>query len=294
MPHIAPSILLPESRFLTRRLLLQFINLGLDVKKLYALKRAVNQARNTIEESQAEHEFVKKVSERRTRKSEKLSPEPATALRLCSGQRGSQLLKIPVTVEPDFRFPIRVQVVLANVVRKRCEVVMEQRIPELRRWSFHDYMFMNLHVCHGVVLVLQSTLIMALASAKQRKFVKTGTAMAQFAAEKVDAQGNIVSVMARIPNRECYLLRELWGKGLIRVEQENPIVRQGQRFHRPLPLFGPAASIAKLHHLSAERSCYFDCCVGALRIYDEHLSHLAQGFETAWQIARLVPHRDDH
>src|SRR5271155_756422 len=139
---------------------------------------------------------------------------------------------------------------------------MEQRIPELRRWSFHDHMFMNLHVCHGVVLVLQSALIMALASAKQRKFVKTGTAMAQFAAEKVDAQGNIVSVMARIPNRECYLLRELWGKGLSPAGQEKPIVRELQRFHRPFPLFWPPTSIAKLHHLSAERSRYFDCCVG--------------------------------
>jgi hypothetical protein len=77
MPHIPASI--PRS-------LLQFVNLGFNVKELDALKTGVNESRNTIEESQTENIPVEKKNEGRPGKSEELVAEPPAALRLRSRQ----------------------------------------------------------------------------------------------------------------------------------------------------------------------------------------------------------------
>src|SRR6267154_6416502 len=83
------------------RFLFQFINLCFDVKKLDALKTAINQSWHSVEKSHAEDVFIEKESQWRPRECEEVAPQPAAALRLYAYQRGFQFASPGLTPEPN-------------------------------------------------------------------------------------------------------------------------------------------------------------------------------------------------
>src|ERR1700735_3666313 len=108
--------------------------------------------------------------------------------------------------------------------------------------------------------------------------------MVQFTTEKQNAERNVVAIATGILNRGPNLLRKLWGQGLIRIQEKNPVVGQGQSVHRPLALLGPASLVMKLHNFCAERAGNLDRVIGALGVDDIHFRNIAEGYETAWQV----------
>src|SRR5437588_13102633 len=107
MPHMRVSIPLEP----------EFVNLGLDVKKLDALKAAVNQASNTIQKSQPKNIFVKEKQQGRSWYSQELLLKPAPPLGLLTKKSRTEFVLVGFFIQPDFSFPVRIFVMLLNVPR---------------------------------------------------------------------------------------------------------------------------------------------------------------------------------
>ena len=94
----------------------QFVDLRLHVKNLHCLESAVDQPGDAIQKSEAEYVLQQKEPDRRARKAQELSLEPAPALRLRSEERGREL-PVRFALYPYFRFPVGLLIMLPNVAR---------------------------------------------------------------------------------------------------------------------------------------------------------------------------------
>src|SRR5262252_2908597 len=108
---------------------------------------------------------------------------------------------------------------------------------------------MNLHVRHRRILILEAALKPSLASPEQRELVKAGPAMTEFAPKKKHTKHHVVTVADRISDCASNLRRKLRSQGLIGIHQKDPIVREWQRIHRPLPFLRPASPVMELHNV---------------------------------------------
>ena len=117
--------------------------------------------------------------------------------------------------------------------------------------------------------------------------------MVEFTSEKIHAEGDIVTVNAGI--LDCFLdfLRQFGSQRFIGIHQEDPVIGQRQRFHRPLALLGPTALVMELYDVRAVGLC--DLCrrVRTLRVDDVDLAQIAERFEAARQIAGFVARGND-
>src|ERR1700722_646544 len=150
---------------------LQFVDLRLDVKKLNALKDAKNQARNAIEKTQKPNIFVQKEEKRRTGYGKKISLQPAAALGLRLEKRRRQLVPsraAAMILQPDSRFPVGILIMFADVARERFDVVVQKRMFESCRLPVDHDVLVDLHICHGNILLAQAALVTAFAAAKER------------------------------------------------------------------------------------------------------------------------------
>ena len=154
IPHIGLG------RFPPHSLHLQLINLGFDVEKLNPLKPAVDQAGNAIQKSKAKNVLVKEEQNRRPGQPEERLSQPSTPLRLRSEKRGRQISGAPLSFKPDARVPVRLLIVLLNVVRKRLHVVMDQGMLQLTDpvARLSDHMFVDFHIGHRIILLRQPAL----------------------------------------------------------------------------------------------------------------------------------------
>ena len=92
--------------------------------------------------------------------------------------------------------------------------------------------------------------------------------MSQDPSEKIHLQADGISVHSRVLNRTPNFFRQFRRQDFIRIEQQNPVVRERQRVHGPLPLLRPAPRIVKLDHLRTTRLSNGDRVIRALRIDD--------------------------
>lgn len=136
------------------------------MKHLNRLEPAINQPRHAIEKSKAKNIPIKKKQHRRTRNGKEFLLEPTAALRLRPEKRRRNFIA-STFLRQHARFLVRIFIVLLDVARQPFDVVMNQRMLEARRLTFDVDMFMDLHICHRRVLILQPALVLSLPAPKQ-------------------------------------------------------------------------------------------------------------------------------
>src|SRR6266849_4862222 len=91
-------------------LALQLVDFSLGVEHLHRLKRAVDQARHTIEKSQTKNITIQEEENWRARQAIEISLEPSSALRLSAEQSGAHFLRIVFRIafrpQEHARFPV--------------------------------------------------------------------------------------------------------------------------------------------------------------------------------------------
>ena len=77
---------------------------------------------------------------------------------------------------------------------------------------------MDLHVCHGSVLVLQATFKRAFSATKQRHLPETRATESKCAMEKEDLKLNITTIHFGFRNHVANFFHQLGGQHFIRVK----------------------------------------------------------------------------
>ena len=171
---------------------------------------------------------------------------------------------------------------------------MDQRMAQLRGGPIHHHVLVDLDVGHGRILILQAAFKTAPPFAKQRQFPEARIAMPQDLSEKIHLQANGIPVHLRVLQRAPNFFNQFRRQSFIRIEQQNPIVRERQCVHGPLALLRPTPRIMKLDHLRAARLRNRNCVVRALGIDDIHFTEARKRFQAARQVAGLIAHRNDY
>src|SRR5712692_9479979 len=130
IPHISLALFPSHSQRL------QFVNLRFNVEELYSLQTTIDQARNTIQKSKAQDVFVQEKQNGGARNRKKHLSQPAPALGLRSEERGREISCVRFAFEPQAGIPVRILVVFENVVGKRLDIMVKQRVMELGHPGF--------------------------------------------------------------------------------------------------------------------------------------------------------------
>src|SRR6185437_11110635 len=174
------------------------VELRLDVEKLDALKRAVDQAGNSVEKPGTQHVLVEEIAKGRSRPVQKFLLEPAAALGLRSHESRRKGIFRGFLPAPHARFPVGVLVVLLDVSRKALDVAMKKFIAENTCSSADHHVLVDFHVAHGAILIGGAAFKAAFAKAKERQLVEAGAAVAQTASEKNNIEADVTTAESRI------------------------------------------------------------------------------------------------
>src|SRR6185312_7844318 len=115
----------------------------------------------------------------------------------------------------------------------------------------HDVL-MDFHVTHRTVLIGGAAFKAAFAKAKERQLVEAGAAVAQTASEKNNIEADVTTAESRIGNRIANVVEERWRQTLIGVEQQDPVMPEGEVIEGPLALFRPSSAIVKLNDIGSK------------------------------------------
>src|SRR6266852_9025286 len=155
-------------------------------------------------------------------------------------------------------------------------------------------MFVDLDVGHRGILILQSAFKTTAASAEQRQLPEARIAVPQDPSEKIQLQADGISIHSRVLNCAPNFFNQFRRQKFIRIEQQNPVVREWQRVYGPLALLRPAPRIMKLNHLRTARLSNGNRVVRALRIDDIYFTEVRERLQAARQVAGLIADRNDH
>lgn len=134
---------------------------------------------------------------------------------------------------------------------------------------------------------------MATAFAKQRKLLKTGTAVAKATTEEIHFERDVVSVGFGILEGAPDFGGKCGSQNLIRVEEKDPVISERQRVHGPLALLGPAALVVKLDDLCAVGFGDTGGVVGTPGVDQIDFANIFEGGKTAREVVSLIARRDD-
>src|ERR1035437_2505363 len=223
MPHMAS---VPPRLWFVLWLVLQFVDFRFGMEHLHRLKGAVDQARHAIEKSETNNIAVQEEQNWRTGQAIETPLEPSPALRLSAKQIGAHRFRIrgAFRLQEHARFPVRVLIVLEDVARQGIDIVVDQRVVQLRGGPIYHHVFVDFDVGHGGILILQAAFKAASPFAEERKLPETCIAMPQGSPEKIHLQANGISVHPGLLQRTPNFFDEFRGRDFIGVEQQNPVV----------------------------------------------------------------------
>src|SRR3989440_4900023 len=96
-------------------------------------------------------------------------------------------------------------------------------------FAIDQNMFVDFHVGHGRILLAQTALETAFATAEERELFEAGAAVAKLTPKKIHAESDIVAVVSGILSCAQNFLCQFWRERLIGIHQKYPIVGKRQR-----------------------------------------------------------------